>query len=154
VQRADRYNKIGPPKSESGERTVPLPPLVLNTLRSWREECPKGHLDLVFPNKQGGILRRDYIVDWGLKPVQVRAGVVDENREAKYTGMHSLRHFFASWCLNRKSKGGRELPPKVVQVWLGHSTIAMTLDTYAHCFTDEGNDEELAAAELKLASAT
>jgi integrase len=68
--------------------------------------------------------------------------------------MHSLRHFFASWCLNRKSKGGRELPPKVVQVWLGHSTIAMTLDTYAHCFTDEGNDEELAAAELKLASAT
>jgi len=32
-QRADRYNAIGAPKSESGERTVPLPPIVANALR-------------------------------------------------------------------------------------------------------------------------
>jgi len=29
-QRADRFNKIGPPKSEAGERSVPLPPIVVN----------------------------------------------------------------------------------------------------------------------------
>jgi integrase len=45
-----------------------------------------------------------------------------------------LRHFFASWCINRKVDGGHELPPKVVQERLGHSTIAMTLDTYGHLF--------------------
>ncbi len=43
--------------------------------------------------------------------------------QAKYTGMHALRHFFASWCINPKEKGGRELPAKVVQEWLGHSSI-------------------------------
>jgi integrase len=48
--------------------------------------------------------------------------------EPKYTGMHALRHFFASWCINRKVDGGHELPPKIVQERLGHSTIAMTLD--------------------------
>jgi integrase len=35
-QRADRYNVIGKPKSEAGNRTVPLGPLVLNTLREWK----------------------------------------------------------------------------------------------------------------------
>ena len=32
-QRADRFNVIGPLKSEAGERTVPLPPLLVNVLR-------------------------------------------------------------------------------------------------------------------------
>ena len=36
------------PKSESGERTVPLPPLVLNTLREWKLACPKSELGLGF----------------------------------------------------------------------------------------------------------
>ena len=40
-QRADRFNSIGPPKSEAGERTVPLPPLVVNVLREWKLACPK-----------------------------------------------------------------------------------------------------------------
>jgi integrase len=40
--RADRYNKIDKPKSEAGERTVPLPPTVVNTLREWKLRCPKG----------------------------------------------------------------------------------------------------------------
>ena len=39
-QRADRYNAIGAPKSESGERTVPLPPIVANALRELKLACP------------------------------------------------------------------------------------------------------------------
>jgi integrase len=50
-------------------------------------------------------------------------------------GPHSLRHYFASWCINRKSDGGRELPAKNVQELLGHSSIMMTLDLYGHLFT-------------------
>ena len=45
-QRADRYAAIGKPKSESGERTVPLTPTVLNTLREWKLVCPKGKAGL------------------------------------------------------------------------------------------------------------
>src|SRR5262249_46228875 len=33
---------------------------------------------------------------------------------AKCPGMHALRHFHASWCINRKADGGLELPAKVV----------------------------------------
>ena len=40
-QRADRYLNVGKPKSEAGERTIPLPPMVLNALREWKLQCPK-----------------------------------------------------------------------------------------------------------------
>jgi hypothetical protein len=33
--------------------------------------------------------------------------------EPKY-GLHALRHFYASWCINRKQDGGLELPLKLV----------------------------------------
>jgi hypothetical protein len=36
---------------------------------------------------------------------------------AKYTGLHALRHFFASWCINRKIDGGLELPPTPLNAW-------------------------------------
>jgi integrase len=41
-QRADRYGKIGSPKSESGHRTMPLAPQVVQALREWKLQCPKG----------------------------------------------------------------------------------------------------------------
>jgi integrase len=40
-------------------------------------------------------------------------------REAKYTGLHALRHFCASWGINRRRDGGLELPARVVQERLG-----------------------------------
>ena len=145
-QRADRFNKIGQPKSESGERTVPLLPLVVNALREWKLACPRGELGLVFPNPKGNVEILDNIVRAGLKPVQVAAGVTVDG-EAKYTGMHALRHFYASWCINRKADGGLELPAKVVQERLGHSKIAMTLDIYGHLFPRNDDHDEMAAAE-------
>ena len=39
-QRADRYGKVGRPKSEAGERTVPLPPMVVSVLREHKLACP------------------------------------------------------------------------------------------------------------------
>jgi integrase len=55
-----------------------------------------------------------------------------------------------SWCINRKADGGLELPGKVVQEGLGHSTIAMTMDTYGHLFPRGDDGAELAAAERSL----
>jgi integrase len=71
--------------------------------------------------------------------------------EAKYTGLHSLRHFFASWLINPPERGGQGLAPKVVQQRLGHSSILMTTDTYAHLFPPEKvAHEKLADAEHAL----
>jgi len=148
-QRADRYNQFGKPKSEAGERVIPLGPMVVNTLREWRLACPKGELGLVFPSTVGKIWGHAGIV-LCMWPVLVAAGVVDEKGEAKYTGLHSLRHFYASWLINRKADGGLELPAKTVQARMGHSSVVITMDTYGHLFPTTDDGSELAAAEKAL----
>jgi integrase len=152
-QRADRYKAIGNPKSEAGERTVPLTPIVVNTLREWKLACPKSDLGLVFPTGAGNVEYHSNLVHRGLEPMLIAAGVtVEENgvKRAKYTGLHALRHFYASWCINRRADGGLELPPKVVQERLGHHSIALTLDVYGHLFPRGDDSAELAAAERSL----
>ncbi|PWL18126.1 site-specific integrase [Falsochrobactrum shanghaiense] len=169
-QRADRYDNIGAPKSIAGERTMPVPPLLINALREWKLQCPKRKtakldaegnpvmvLDLVFPNGAGNveglrnILRRGVHPAWMAAGITVETGEVDKDGNPilgpKYTGMHCLRHWYASWCINRKEDGGLELPPKLVQERMGHSTIAMTMDTYGHLFprNDDGKELEQAA---------
>jgi integrase len=151
-QRADRYQAIGRPKSEAGERAVPIPPALLNVLREWKMACPKGEHGLCFPNTDGTIEWHSNIISRGLIPVQITAGVVDKTGAAKYTGLHSLRHFYASWCINREVDGGLALPAKVVQERLGHSSIVVTLDTYGHLFPAGDDSGALGKAESLLLS--
>jgi integrase len=171
-QRANRFNTMGPPKSATSERAIPIPNIVVNTLREWRLVCPRKDtgqmdaagnpvmvLDLAFPNGTGNVESHANIINRGLMPAWIAAGVTivtghDEEGApilaAKYTGLHSLRHFFASWCINPPALGGMGLIPKAVQDRLGHSTIAMTMDTYGHLFPRGDDAKELAAAELAL----
>jgi integrase len=165
-QRADRYAAIGRPKTEAGERTIPLPARIVHLLKEWRLQCPKGSLGLVFPNRAADIADHGNIIARIWLPTQVAAGVTSpvtsadgtpmrdaEGRpvlDAKYPGLHALRHFNASWLINRKADGGCELPPKTVQTRLGHSSITVTLDTYGHMFP-AGDDH---AAELSAAADT
>jgi integrase len=146
-QRIDKFNTVGPLKSETSERVVPLPPMLLKVLREWKLACPKGPLDLVFPNGAGKPESHSNIVQRGLQPTMIRAGLTKRNGTAKYTGLHALRHFFASWCINRRVDGGLELPLKVVQARMGHSTIQLTADCYGHLFPHGDDSAELAAAE-------
>jgi integrase len=124
--------------------------------------------DLVFPTGAGTIENLSNIVQRILEPTQIAAGVtvpvldnsgkpkVDDDGKpivaAKY-GMHALRHFYASWCINRRADGGLELPAKTVQARLGHSTIVMTLDRYGHLFPSKDDGAELAAAERAIFAA-
>ena len=151
-QRADRYSKMGALKSEAGERTIPLAPMLLNTLREWKLACPKSELGLVFSNGAGRIENRANIISRGLIPVQIAAGVTTADGKAKYTGLHSLRHFYASWCINRRVDGGLELPLKIVQARLGHASVQMTADRYGHLFPRGDDGAELAAAEQAFLS--
>jgi integrase len=157
-QRADRYSAIGKPKSESGERTVPLTPIVVNTLREWKLACPKSEAGLAFPSSGGLVEHHKNIVERGLIPTLIAANVTTEEdgpegkkvKRSKYTGLHALRHFYASWCINRRIDGGLELPAKVVQERLGHSSIMMTMDVYGHLFPRGDDSAEMAAAERSL----
>ena len=149
-QRADAWGSIGQPKTHTGQRAIPIGPYVVNVLKEWRRACPKGKQDLVFPGRDGGPLVHKTMQRAGYWPPQRLSGVVDAEGKPKYPGLHALRHFFASWCINRKAEGGLELPLKTVQQRLGHSTIAMTADTYGHLFPRGDDAEELAAAEQAL----
>ena len=149
-QRVDRYQKIGPVKSEAGERTVPLPPMLVNTLREWKLVSPRSDLDLAFPTQTGRPHALADIVRRSFQPAQVAAGVVNAKGKAKYGGLHTLRHFYASWCINRKVDGGLELPLKVVSTRLGHASIQMTADRYGHLFPSGDDGSELAAAEKAI----
>ncbi|WP_173088919.1 site-specific integrase [Devosia sp. 1635] len=158
-QRADRYGDIGMPKSEAGQRAIPLPPIVVNTLREWKLACPKSDAGLAFPNQSG---KGDYhpnMVQRGLWPAQLAGGVTVVAGKTedgtpvlapKYPGFHALRHWYASWCINRKSDGGLELTAKAVQTRMGHSSIQVTFDTYGHLFPSANEGEEMAAAERAL----
>jgi integrase len=148
-QRADRFNEIGKPKSAAGERVVPFGKFVANNLKEWKLTCPQSNDDLVFPNGAGKVESLANIINRGLIPTEINGGVVVDGK-AKYTGLHALRHFYASWCINRPADGGLGLPPKVVQERLGHSSITMTYDRYGHLFPRGDDAKELDEAERAL----
>lgn len=147
-QRADRYNDFGSPKTVSSQRKIPMGPMVLAVLREWKMACPKGEANLVFPTRSGKADHHANLLR-GLVATMEAAGLVDKDEKPKYA-LHSFRHYFASWCINPTSRGGRQLPPKEVQELLGHSSIVMTLDIYGHLFP-RGNDKaELASSEAAM----
>jgi len=157
-QRADQFGDIGRPKSEAGVRVIPVPPVVINALKEHRLKQPSGS-GLVFANPDGEPRSHTNIVRKGLIPAMIRAGVTAEvasdgkiNINAKYTGLHALRHFYASWLINRKEDGGLGLPAKMVQERLGHSSIVMTMDVYGHLFPRSDDGTELAQAANILLS--
>src|SRR5262249_62407781 len=101
-QRADCSHKIGRPKSEAGERSVPLLPMVVNALREWKLACPKGELDLVFPNGRGRIESRPNIVKRALHPVQIAAGVTDRKGRAKYPRLRAQLPLYTRACITER----------------------------------------------------
>jgi integrase len=149
-QRADRYRKLGAPKSAAGTRTIPIGDMVVNTLREWKLQCPKGIENLVFPSRVGTVAHYPNVVQNYFTPTLIAAGVVDNRGKPKYGGMHAFRHFYASWCINRRVDGGLELPLKIVQARLGHASVQMTADRYGHLFPRGDDGTELAAAERAL----
>ena len=62
------------------------------------------------------------------------AGLLAKNGEKPV--VHTFRHTFATRCLEAG------IQPKVVQSYLGHATLKMTMDLYTHV-TDEKATEDI-----------
>jgi integrase len=125
---------------------VPIPPLLVNTLREHKLTNPH---DLAFANPDGNPFALPTIIKH-FHRAQIAASLVDAKGKVKYGGLHALRHWYASLCINRRVDGGLELPLKLVQARLGHATLSVTCDTYAHLFPSQDDGSELAAAEQRL----
>jgi len=167
-QRADQWGDIGSPKSEAGRREIPLAPLVVNTLKTWKLQCPRrgktkgnpGELVLVFPNGAGNpenhanLINRDFDplqlansiavprLDEKSKPIKDKDGKVV--MQTKYA-FHALRHAAASLFIEQG------FLPKKVQSLMGHASIQMTFDTYGHLFpTPEDDKKAMAEMQARL----
>jgi len=143
-QRADEWGMIGMPKSAAGQREIPMSPAVFNTLREWKLVCPRGELDLVFPNTAGNVEPLSNIAQRVWRPLQREIALVNTEGEPLFN-FHSRRHFAASlWIELRFS-------PKRLQALLGHSSVQMTFDRYGHLFPSvEDDHEKFARGELGL----
>lgn len=152
-QRADQWGQIGPPKSEAGKRTIPVPPELVSELKAWKLRSPISRLDLAFPSSAGTPLRHNNMLRRVYFPLQVRAGlgvpklnakgqqIKDEEGKAALTGkygFHTLRHAAASGWIECN------IDLKRLQVWIGHESIRLTLDTYGHLLKNAAKDAELA----------
>ena len=126
---------FGPPKSDSGRRTVALDAESARILRSHRaaQNAEKlalgaGYVDdgLVFAHEDGTPLRPEW-VSKRFTSLSHRAGLPRIH-------LHDLRHSAASVAL---SAG---VPMKVVSERLGHSTMGITADIYSHVSTELSQD--------------
>lgn len=109
---------LGTTKTESSEREIAVPPLIL------------GQLDLsgefVFTNRQGKQLNRHAfrVGPW-------RKAVEDSGLPThRHPRIHDLRHTHASWLLDAG------ISIHAVQKRLGHSDVMTTLRTYGHAAAD------------------
>ena len=152
-QRADQWGQIGPPKSEAGKRTIPIPPELVSELKSWKLRSPISRQDLAFPSSTGTPMRHNNLLRRMYFPPQVRAGLGVPRLDAKGQpiiglegnpaltgkyGFHALRHAAASGWIESN------IDLKRLQVWIGHENIRLTLDTYGHLLKDAEKDADLA----------
>jgi integrase len=132
VRRTLTTAKGGPvlstPKTKGSRRSVKLSQTALKALRSHLERqleeidrvgdlwCENG---LIFASEGGSLLSRQHVTAHRFKPLLKRAGLPEIR-------FHDLRHTCATLLLIKN------VNPKVVSEMLGHSSIAITLDTYSH----------------------
>jgi integrase len=137
-KRADRFNEMGKPKSRTSKRSIPMAPIVYDTLKSWVSVCAGGDLNLVFPNGKGNIENHSNIHNRVFVPLLIENGIVDDAGKPKFS-FHALRHAAASLFIEQN------WPPKKIQSLMGHSSINMTMDVYGHLFHNPEDDVEMFA---------
>ena len=146
-QRADAFNAIGQPKSHAGTRTVPLTPLVVNTLSAWQEDCPKGKLGLVFPTRSGAPDNHANIIVRGLIPAMEASNLMVPKLDDKgepVRGKDGKPVIEAAAAVAAAAGKGRP------RARLGHATLAMTADTYGHLFNPVDDRRAMAEGERRL----
>jgi len=117
--------RFGPPKTAASARTVPLPDVVTEVLAEHLWVFGIGPDRLLFVDDDGLPLLRPRFSRHVWRPAVAAVETVPHG-----TGMHELRHFYASLLIRHGESA------KTVQSRLGHATAAETLDTYSHLWPD------------------
>lgn len=119
------------PKTKNSIRTVPIPQNILSRLKDYRVEQNKNRLKLgeaylnsnyVFCNNLG------YPIDDKRPARNLKSILTKLNIEP--IKFHGLRHTYATRLFEAN------VPPKTVQVLMGHYDISITMDIYTHVMED------------------
>ena len=135
VRRQDCRGELGPLKSATSRRDIPLSPGMARRL--WAVRGSHGKADRVFTSPQGfplayGNLRRRVLV-----PATEAAGL-------EWVTFHTFRHTCASLLF----EADRDV--KQVSEWLGHANAGFTLKVYVHLMDDGVGDAAFMDEAVKV----
>ena len=135
---------VGPCKTESSQKPVPLHPLIADTLVQWREQQPyRKPNDWVFASRRYRG-RKPY---WG--QAIMRKFILPKAQELgiqKHFGWHTFRHTYSTLLRSV----GTEF--KVMQELLRHSSLRSTLDVYTQAVTPSKHAAQAAVMLLVLSA--
>jgi len=135
------YYYIDTPKSKSGIRQIPLNKAayeaferVLRQSEGMQDNTIDGYRDFLFQTKKGGFTTGEYYSSTMNRLVRK----YNKSHEDKLPDIspHILRHTFCTRL------AGKNMNPKSLQYIMGHSSIEITLNLYAHVSID-GIQEEM-----------
>jgi len=149
------YFTYQPTKTKSGTRVIPMQDDVYRALRRQRVQIKElqlhtsnwtpepGFEDLVFVNvtgrpRQGMDFRNDLTRIENAINKERKKVAKEQNKSFKpipHFHPHTLRHTFATRCFEAG------IDAKTVQNYLGHSSVAITLDLYTHVTEDKAKSE-------------
>lgn len=138
VRRTYGVDGYGEPKSKKSKRSIKIGPATMAALSAHRQRQNEERLafsdwqdeGLVFAGENGQPMKPQRASKGAFGRIKKRAGLPESTR------FHDLRHTCATFLLRDGWNA------KYVQELLGHSTIAITLDTYSHVLP--GMDDGLA----------
>ncbi len=125
--------RIGPPKSKSGYRDLPMTQECKRLLLAQKEKVKalkvinKDFAEFVFLCRKGEPTKNS-AYDTTLFKLADKAGI-------DRFSMHVLRHTYATRCIEAGMR------PKTLQMLLGHSNISITMNLYVHVTDDEKKKE-------------
>lgn len=118
--------EIKQPKTDSSSRSIALPQITIEALKRYRVEQAELRLQL------GKGLTPEVMLFDELSGLNVPGNLTSrfrkfiKTRKLKDVTFHDLRHTHATHLLEQN------IHPKIVSERLGHSTIALTMNTYSH----------------------
>ncbi len=129
-------------KNKSSTRTLPLIPEIKESLQKHKKQIEHNkkifgntyHLeyeDYICVNEMGELFKPEY--------VSKHFSLLLKKQNLRHIRFHDLRHSCASLLL------AQNVPMKLIQEWLGHSTYSTTANLYAHL---ENNTKSISANAL------
>lgn len=157
--RSTKDYTYGTPKTERSNRVVPLLPQIAKLLKQYRKlqlekslqhgedwyvaskKCKKEFGNLVFTNERGKPMNQYYARMYTKKYVtKINKRKKEDFIEPFYP--HTMRHAFAT----RAIENGMDY--NTLKEILGHSSLSMTMDLYAHVLPDTKNEQIQKIAHL------